>query len=70
MGTELFHTEGRKQTDMTHLIVALRNFANALIKYGTETDCEISTNHNITLRTIQWQVMKRGLERSQQKTVK
>jgi len=30
--TELFHAEGQKvrQTDMTKVIVALRNFANAL----------------------------------------
>ena len=31
VGTELFHAEGRTdgQTDMTKLIVAFRNFANA-----------------------------------------
>jgi hypothetical protein len=31
VGTELFHAEGRsdRQTDMTKLIVAFRNFANA-----------------------------------------
>jgi hypothetical protein len=28
VGAELFHTDGRTQTDVTKLIVAIRNFAN------------------------------------------
>jgi hypothetical protein len=29
VGAELFHTDGRTDKDMTKLIVAFRNFANA-----------------------------------------
>ena len=36
MGTELVHAEGQtdRQTDMTKLMVTLRNFANALKNWG------------------------------------
>jgi hypothetical protein len=57
VGTELFHTDGK--TDMTKLIIASRNFANAFIKLvllpsdctychlyelGMSNDCRLHTH--------------------------
>jgi len=35
MGTDLFHGAEHRQTDMTKLIVAFRNFAKAPVMSGT-----------------------------------
>jgi hypothetical protein len=46
LGAELFHTEGRtdRQTDMTKLIVAFRNFVNAPENVTQKIHVSFATN--------------------------
>jgi len=46
VGADLFHTEG--QTDMTNLIAALHNFANA-----SKKDCGDARTRNLQLQILQ-----------------
>jgi Fe-S-cluster formation regulator IscX/YfhJ len=51
VGAELFHADGRtdRQTDMTKLIVAFSNFANAPKKHEESKACGTTKNWNVQL---------------------